>query len=70
MRMCRAVLNGPVSSADAPIKFTAGLVIATTLDADIYGLRDPSALRIKIHYPDQQTHISVPSLHDIRPTGQ
>ena len=64
--MCKAVLNGVSSSPDAPIKFTAGLVMSTPIDADIYALNDPSALRIRIHYPDHQTHVLVPTAHHLR----
>ncbi|CAA9994439.1 unnamed protein product [Nesidiocoris tenuis] len=69
VRMCRAVLSGPSSSPDAPIKFTAGLVMATPIDAEIFGLRDPTALRVRIHYPDHQTHFCVPTFNHLRPCG-
>ncbi|KAL1140378.1 hypothetical protein AAG570_000310 [Ranatra chinensis] len=69
VRMCKAVLNGPSTSQDAPIKFTAGLVMAIPLDAEINALNDPASLRIRIHYPDDQTHISVPSSSHLRPNG-
>lgn len=69
VRMCRAVLTGPSSSPDAPIKFTAGLVMAIPIDAEIFGLQDPSSLRIRIHYPDHQIHNCVPSANHLRATG-
>ncbi|XP_014245422.1 integrator complex subunit 4 [Cimex lectularius] len=69
VRMCKAVLTGSSSSPDNPIKFTAGLVMATPIDAEITGLQDPTSLRIKIHYPDHQTHVCVPTNDHLRPTG-
>lgn len=67
VRMCHAILNGPSTSPDAPLKFTAGLVMAVQLDADIFGLKDPLALRVRVHYPDHQTHFSVPASSHLRP---
>ncbi|XP_014277825.1 integrator complex subunit 4 [Halyomorpha halys] len=69
VRMCHAFLNGPTTSPDAPLKFTAGLVMAVQLDAEIFGLKDPLTLRLRVHYPDHQTHFSVPAASHLRPVN-
>ncbi|XP_067013887.2 integrator complex subunit 4 isoform X2 [Anabrus simplex] len=67
VRMASAVITEPTGEVDAPLKFTAGLVMGVPLDAEIYNLRDTGALRLKVKYPDQQTQLMVPRRADLRP---
>ncbi|XP_049803533.1 integrator complex subunit 4 [Schistocerca nitens] len=57
----------PGGDADAPLKFTAGLVLGVPLEAELRYLQSPELLRIKVRYPDQQTHLLVPPRGDLRP---
>lgn len=65
--MCRAVINSPVGGPDTTYKFTAGLVMSVPLDAEISHLRSTKPLRLRLKYPDQQTHLIVPRTDHLRP---
>ncbi|GLH06977.1 Integrator complex subunit 4 [Gryllus bimaculatus] len=67
VQMTTAVISEPTGEIDAALKFTAGLVMGVPLDAELQHLRDPSSLRIKVKYPDQQTQLLVPKRPDLRP---
>lgn len=66
LKMSSAVINEPSGRSDAPLKFTAGLVLCVRLDAHIYNISDTRFVRIRVKYPDQQTHIILPKLADFR----
>lgn len=57
----------PSGQADTSLKFTAGLVMAVHLDAELRHLSDPSRVRIKIKYPDQKTQIVLPRPAHLKP---
>lgn len=65
--MCYAIINSPAPSSDTTLKFTAGLVMGISMDADIYHLSNTSCLRIKVKYPDQQTHLIIPQASHLKP---
>uniref|UniRef100_A0A8D9FEG4 Integrator complex subunit 4 n=1 Tax=Cacopsylla melanoneura TaxID=428564 RepID=A0A8D9FEG4_9HEMI len=64
--MCYAVINAPALSSDTVLKFTAGLLMGINLDADIYHLSNTQCLRIKVKYPDQQTHLIIPQASHLK----
>ncbi|KAI5744825.1 hypothetical protein M8J76_005620 [Diaphorina citri] len=65
--MCYAVINSPAPSSDTILKFTAGLVMGISMDADIYHLSNTACLRIRVKYPDQQTHLIIPQASHLKP---
>lgn len=65
--MTTVSLTEPVGDMDAPLKFTAGLVLGIPLDAELRHLCSMDTLRIKVRYPDQQVHLLVPKCTDLRP---
>ncbi|KAI1289838.1 Integrator complex subunit 4 [Halotydeus destructor] len=66
MTMSSATISEPIGKSDAPIKFTAGLVLTLRMDAIITDVHDIRDIRIKIKYPDQQTYTVLPKLSDFR----
>lgn len=65
--MCNAVINSPIGGPDTTYKFTAGLVMSVPLDAEISYLSSTKPLRLRLKYPDQQTHLIVPRIDHLRP---
>jgi hypothetical protein len=68
IKMCNAVINSPVGGPDTTYKFTAGLVMSIPLDAEISHLNSIKPLRLRLKYPDQQTHLIVPRYDHLRPS--
>ena len=64
--MCNAVINSPTGGPDSTYKFTAGLVMSIPLDAEISHLHSTKPLRLRLKYPDQQTHLIVPRVDHLR----
>lgn len=48
IKQTRAVLYEPAGETDLPQKFTAGLVLAITLDAEIESVQDIRNVRVKV----------------------
>jgi integrator complex subunit 4 len=67
--MITAVIVEPTGESDTPIKFTAGLLLGISLDAEIYNLTDVSNIRVQVKYPDQQVHLICPRKNDFRSSG-
>lgn len=67
IKMCNAVINSPIGGPDTTYKFTAGLVMSIPLDAEISHLHSTKPLRLRLRYPDQQTHLIVPRIDHLRP---
>lgn len=65
--MSKAVILEPTGQNDSALKFTAGLVMAVPLEAELTNLADPSRLRLKVKYPDQRTQVVVPRSLDLKP---
>lgn len=57
-----------MTSSDNIIKVTAGLIAAIPFYAEIDNLRDIQRqdLRLRIKYPDQNVHLVVPRLRDLK----
>jgi len=66
LRMSHAVINEPRNQTDAPIKFTAGLILTIKLDAFIYNVKNVKNIRLKIHFADQQTNLVLPPSEHFR----
>lgn len=66
IKQTRATLYEPAGETDLPQKFTAGLVLAITLDAEIDNVWDIRSVRVKVKYPDKQVQLILPRLADFR----
>ena len=66
LKMSSAIINEPTMKSDSILKFTAGLVLCVRMDATIFHISDIRFVRIRIKYPDQQTHVTLPKLSDFR----
>lgn len=68
--MCTAKIVEPdeTTSMENIVKVTAGLIAALPLNAEIENLQEHQRqdLRIKVKYPDQEVHIVVPRLRDLK----
>lgn len=68
--MCTAKIVEPdeASSIENIVKVTAGLIAALPLTAEVKNIQEHQRqdLRIKVKYPDQNTHIVVPRQRDFK----
>lgn len=68
--MCTAKIVEPdeTASMENIVKVTAGLIAALPLNAEIENLQEHQRqdLRIRVKYPDQEIHIVVPRLRDLK----
>lgn len=64
--MCTACIIEPTGDTETAVKFTAGLIAAVPLEAEVMHIRDPSTLRVRVKYPDQLVQISVPRSGHLR----
>lgn len=66
--MCKVNINRPLGGPDTTHKLSAGLILPIPLNAELYSLQADSSslLRLKIKYPDQQTHLIMPSKNHLR----
>uniref|UniRef100_A0A6G1S7D3 Integrator complex subunit 4 n=1 Tax=Aceria tosichella TaxID=561515 RepID=A0A6G1S7D3_9ACAR len=60
MKTSSATFSNSLDRSDITHKFTAGLVLALTLDAMIDNITDTDDIRLKVVYPDRLAHIIVP----------
>lgn len=66
MKISIATINSTLDKSDTTYEFTAGLVLALTLDATIENITSIDDVRVKIAYPDKQAHIIVPVANHFR----
>lgn len=66
IRQTRATIYEPAGETDLPQKFTAGLVLGVTLDAEIENVQEVKNVRVKVKYPDKQVQLILPRLADFR----
>lgn len=66
MKISSATINSSLDKTDATYKFTAGLVLALTLDALVDNITSIDDIRVKVSYPDKQAHIIVPIANHFR----
>jgi integrator complex subunit 4 len=68
--MCTARIIEPdeATSMENVVKVTAGLIAALPMNAEIVQLQEHQRenLRIKIKYPDQNVHIVMPRMRDLK----
>ncbi|XP_053601203.1 integrator complex subunit 4 [Plodia interpunctella] len=67
IRMCTATIIEPASDNDTVLRFSAGLVAGVALEAEVLRVREPRALRVRVHYPDRRVHALVPPRDHLRP---
>lgn len=60
MKTSSATFSNSLDKSDITHKFTAGLVLALTLDAMVDNITDTDDIRLKVVYPDRLAHIIVP----------
>lgn len=65
-----AKITQPNQESEAVHKLTAGLPLATPLDAYLYHIPDPSSVRIRICYPDQSVQHVVPRVNHLQPSDE
>lgn len=65
--MCTASIVEPASDNDTVVRFSAGLVAGVALEAEILRVREPSALRVRVAYPDRRVHALLPPRDHLRP---
>jgi len=66
MRTSRATFQNSLDKSDTVYRFTAGLVLALTIDASIENIMSTEDIRLKVVYPDNQAHIIVPMAKHFR----
>ncbi|XP_050424644.1 integrator complex subunit 4 isoform X2 [Adelges cooleyi] len=68
IKMCKVIINRPLGGPDTTHKLSAGLILPIPLNAELYNLHEDSLsfLRLKIKYPDQQTHLIMPQKNHLR----
>lgn len=69
VRQATATIQEPSGETDSPHRFTAGLVLGVSLDAQIENIENIKTVRVKIKYPDQQVQFILPPLADFRQQG-
>ncbi|CAG9107358.1 unnamed protein product [Plutella xylostella] len=67
IRMCTATIIEPAVDNDTVLRFCAGLVTHVDLEAEVLRVRDPSALRVRVAYPDRRVHARPPPPDHLRP---
>ncbi|XP_046969823.1 integrator complex subunit 4 [Vanessa cardui] len=67
IRMCSASIIEPATDNDTVLRFCAGLITGVALEAEVVRVRDPSALRVRVAYPDTRVHALVPPRDHLRP---
>ncbi|CAD0195362.1 unnamed protein product [Chrysodeixis includens] len=67
IRMCTATIVEPAADNDTVVRFSAGLVAGVALEAEVLRVREPRALRVRVHYPDTRVHALAPHKDHLRP---
>ncbi|XP_075984827.1 integrator complex subunit 4 [Anticarsia gemmatalis] len=67
IRMCTATILEPAADNDTVVRFSAGLVAGVALEAEVLRVRSPTALRVRVAYPDTRRHALVPPRDHLRP---
>lgn len=65
--MCTASIVEPAMDNDTVVRFCAGLMASVPFEAEVLRVRTPSALRVRVAYPDRQTHAVAPRPDHLRP---
>lgn len=70
VKQASAVIHEPAADSENVHKFTAGLVLGITMDAEIENVENVKNVRVKVKYPDQQVQLILPRLADFRLQGE
>ncbi|KAG8199519.1 hypothetical protein JTE90_009365 [Oedothorax gibbosus] len=69
VKQASAVIHEPAADSENVHKFTAGLVLGITMDAEIENIENVKNVKVKVKYPDQQIQLILPRLADFRQQG-
>ncbi len=58
--MASAVIYEPAGMNETPLKYTAGMVLAVPVDAELSSVHDPSSIRLAIRTADQKVQLVTP----------
>jgi len=64
IRMSRAKVYEPSGNNEAPLKYTAGMVLAVPVDADLFNVGDVTKVRLALKTPDQKVILVTPKSSD------
>jgi len=64
----KATILEPTGESENILKFTSGLVLGVPLIAEVCNVEDLKTVRIRVKYPDQQTHLLLPRMTDFKDT--
>ncbi|PRD20942.1 UNVERIFIED_CONTAM: ints4 [Trichonephila clavipes] len=70
VKQASAVIHEPAVDSESVHKFTAGLVLGITMDAEIENVENVKNVKVKVKYPDQQVQLILPRLADFRQQGE
>ncbi|GFY47093.1 integrator complex subunit 4 [Trichonephila inaurata madagascariensis] len=70
VKQASAVIHEPAADSESVHKFTAGLVLGITMDAEIENVENVKNVKVKVKYPDQQVQLILPRLADFRQQGE
>ncbi|GBM31165.1 Integrator complex subunit 4 [Araneus ventricosus] len=70
VKQASAVIHEPAADSETVHKFTAGLVLGITMDAEIENVENVKNVKVKVKYPDQQVQLILPRLADFRQQGE
>ncbi|GIY87435.1 integrator complex subunit 4 [Caerostris darwini] len=70
VKQASAVIHEPAADSESVHKFTAGLVLGITMDAEIENVENIKNVKVKVKYPDQQVQLILPRLADFRQQGE
>ncbi len=68
--MTHAVIYEPVSMNETPLKYTAGMVLAVPVDADVFNVHDPASVCLAIKTPDQKVQLVTPKQSHLFPKDE
>uniref|UniRef100_A0A2L2YE14 Integrator complex subunit 4 n=2 Tax=Parasteatoda tepidariorum TaxID=114398 RepID=A0A2L2YE14_PARTP len=70
VKQASAVIHEPAADSENVHKFTAGLVLGITMDAEVENVENVKNVKVKVKYPDQQVQLILPRLADFRQQGE
>ncbi len=65
--MARAVIYEPAGMNETPLKYTAGMVLAVPVDAEVFDVPDTGMVRLAIKTPDQRVQLVTPKQSQFMP---
>ena len=65
IKMAHAVIFEPIGNNDTPLKYTAGMILAVPVDAELFNVPNHNLVKIAIQTPDQKIMLITPKSTDI-----